>query len=221
MYSLFTLVKTESSPVREFGFRNLWNLCFWNSESWALVSEKQLNESGIPLTIRIQNPGSTDWNKVPGIRNPRLHGTQIHVLNNVEKKLRCRWIENFRTLRWTINSMNFLNFFSPAKVLHDFLFQCQDRRASVDKFQQECRILQWLKHKNVVELVEFRHFAFFTSHTFHRTFGLRFGKICLSNSTKQSSISSRDRVHYAGCSRRSCLPALWTQPSDSSSRFGK
>ena len=42
-----------------------------------------------------------------------------------------------------------------AKVLHDFLFHCQDRRASVDKFQEECRILQQLKHKNVVELVEF------------------------------------------------------------------
>ena len=42
-----------------------------------------------------------------------------------------------------------------AKVLHDFLFHCQDQRASVDKFQEECRILQQLKHKNVVELVEF------------------------------------------------------------------
>ena len=33
----------------------------------------KLKESGIPLTIRIQNPSSTDknWNPVRGIRNPR------------------------------------------------------------------------------------------------------------------------------------------------------
>ena len=32
----------------------------------------QLNEFGIPLTIGIQNPSSTDryWNPVPGVRNP-------------------------------------------------------------------------------------------------------------------------------------------------------
>ena len=44
------------------------NFCLWNRESG-----KQLKESGIPLTIGIQNPSSTDkdWNPVPGIRNPR------------------------------------------------------------------------------------------------------------------------------------------------------
>ena len=43
----------------------------------------QLKESGIPLTIGIQNPSSTDkyWNPVPGIRNP------------------WRWIQNPR-LSW-------------------------------------------------------------------------------------------------------------------------
>ena len=36
-----------------------------------------LVESGIPLNIGSQNPGSTDkdWDPVPGIRNPR-HGIQ-------------------------------------------------------------------------------------------------------------------------------------------------
>ena len=43
------------------------------SESWVLESGLQLKESGIPLTIGIQNPSSTDkyWNPVSGIRNPR------------------------------------------------------------------------------------------------------------------------------------------------------
>ena len=40
---------------------------------WSLESRIQLKESGIPLTIAIQNPSSTDkdWNSVPRIHNPR------------------------------------------------------------------------------------------------------------------------------------------------------
>ena len=46
------------------GFQNPGNFLFWNLESSALESWIQLNESGIPLKIGIQNPGSTDreWN---------------------------------------------------------------------------------------------------------------------------------------------------------------
>ena len=49
------------------------NFCWWNPESWSLESGIQLKESGIPLTIEIQNSSSTDknWNPVPGIRNPQ------------------------------------------------------------------------------------------------------------------------------------------------------
>jgi len=49
------------------------NFYLWNSESSALESEIQLKESGIPLTIVIQNPSSTgkDWNPVSGIQNPQ------------------------------------------------------------------------------------------------------------------------------------------------------
>ena len=38
-----------------------------------LRQQRRLKESGIPLTIGVQNPSSTDkdWNPVPGIRNPR------------------------------------------------------------------------------------------------------------------------------------------------------
>ena len=42
-------------------------------EKLLLEIRLKLKESGIPLTIRIQNPSSTDknWNPVPGIRNPQ------------------------------------------------------------------------------------------------------------------------------------------------------
>ena len=45
----------------------------WNPESWVLECGILLKESGIPLTIGIQDPSSTDkyWNPVTGIRNPR------------------------------------------------------------------------------------------------------------------------------------------------------
>ena len=65
--------KAQMSPlVMESGFHNSGNFCLWNPESWAPESGKQLKKSGIPLTIGIQNPSSTDkdWNPVPGIRNP-------------------------------------------------------------------------------------------------------------------------------------------------------
>ena len=56
-----------SPLVMESGFRNPGNFGPWNPESG-----KQLKKSGIPLTIGIQNPSSTDedWNPVPGIQNP-------------------------------------------------------------------------------------------------------------------------------------------------------
>ena len=40
--------------------RNLRKFCSWNPESWALESDIQLKESGIPLTTRIWNPSFTD-----------------------------------------------------------------------------------------------------------------------------------------------------------------
>ena len=49
-----------SPHVRGSGFWNPGNLCSWNPESWALKSGAQFKKFGIPLTIGIQNPGSTD-----------------------------------------------------------------------------------------------------------------------------------------------------------------
>ena len=45
------------------------NFCLKNPESWVLESAIQLKESGIPLTIGIQNPTGKHWNRVPGIWN--------------------------------------------------------------------------------------------------------------------------------------------------------
>ena len=66
------------SPHLHPGNFCVWNPEFakfflWNGESWSLESGIQLKESGIPLTIGIQNPSSTDkdWNSVRRIRNPR------------------------------------------------------------------------------------------------------------------------------------------------------
>ena len=39
---------------------NLKLTCLWNPDSWALESRIQLKESGIPQTIRIQNPSFTE-----------------------------------------------------------------------------------------------------------------------------------------------------------------
>ena len=69
---------------------NPGNVCLWNPESRALESAKQLKESGILLTIGIQNPSFTyrDWNPVPrirnpwrGIQNPRLSWIPLHGVN--------------------------------------------------------------------------------------------------------------------------------------------
>ena len=62
------------------GIRNPGKYCYWNPKCWALESEIQVKESGVPVTIGIQNPRlesstlnreSTVWK--PGSRTV-LHG---------------------------------------------------------------------------------------------------------------------------------------------------
>ena len=48
-----------SSNVSKSGFRNQEKFFLRNLEPWALKSGNQLKESGIPLTVGIQNPNST------------------------------------------------------------------------------------------------------------------------------------------------------------------
>ena len=66
------LSNDRSLHVMESVFRNPWNFCLWNPESWAMETGIHLKESGILLRIGIQNPSSTDkdWNQEPEIRNP-------------------------------------------------------------------------------------------------------------------------------------------------------
>ena len=77
--------------------KGIWipELKLWNLEPWALESGIQLKESGIPLTIGIQNPSCTDkdrnpvpvmWKQWCEIQNPRrawipLHGARIWGYN--------------------------------------------------------------------------------------------------------------------------------------------
>ena len=67
-------------------------ICLWNPESRVLESGTQLMESGIPLTIGIQNPSSTDkdlesstWNLESTTWNPEsktiLDSLALHEVN--------------------------------------------------------------------------------------------------------------------------------------------
>ena len=80
-------------------------MCLWNPESWALESGIQLKKSGLPLTIEIQSPSSTDKDLKPvaGIRNPRrgiqnprvsfipLHGATRSQTNIQGLKMTEKW----------------------------------------------------------------------------------------------------------------------------------
>ena len=55
------------------GIRNPRKFCLWNPESWVLESGIKIKESGIPITIGIQNSSfftEKYWNPVRGIQNP-------------------------------------------------------------------------------------------------------------------------------------------------------
>ena len=67
--------ESEIPEISAWGIhiRNTGKFCLWNPESHALESGIQLGESGIPLTIAIQNPSSTDkeWDPESTARNPQ------------------------------------------------------------------------------------------------------------------------------------------------------
>ena len=70
------------------------NPCLWNPESWALKSRKQLKESGIPLTIGIQNPSFT---------RIQCLESEIHSEESVTQD--CLWFPN---KRWNTNKTSFI-----------------------------------------------------------------------------------------------------------------
>ena len=101
--NLITSPKFVSDPF--MGFRKPGKFCSWNHQSWALESGIQLKESGIPPTIGIRNPSSTDkyWNPVSEIwTDPR------------------RRIQNLR-LSW-ISLHGMIIVFFPASIFLDVLF---------------------------------------------------------------------------------------------------
>ena len=101
--NLITSPKLVSDPF--MGFRKQGKFCSWNQKSLALESGIQLKESGIPLTIGIRNPSSTDkdWNPVPEIwTDPR------------------RRIQNLR-LSW-ISLHGMIIVFFPASIFLDVFF---------------------------------------------------------------------------------------------------
>ena len=61
--------KYFSPRVREWGFPNAVNFCFWNARSLALESGIELKDSGILLTIGIRRPSSDD-------KESRIHGVE-------------------------------------------------------------------------------------------------------------------------------------------------
>ena len=67
----------------------------------------QLKEFGIPQTIGIQNPGSTDkyWNPVPGVRNP-YRGIQIPTLSWITSAM-CRGKQDRSLMQFIFPSLPF------------------------------------------------------------------------------------------------------------------
>ena len=93
--------------------REPWNFCLWNPEYEKLLlveSRIWLKESGIPLTIEIQSPSSTDkdWNTVPGIwnplrgiRNPKLSWIPLHGASCDVGIVQCLFNLLYYVIRWS------------------------------------------------------------------------------------------------------------------------
>ena len=82
-------VSDRSPHVRESGFRDPRNSCFWKPKSgkfalvelksWALDSEIQLMIPGIPQTIGIRNPSSSDKESRIQYLESGIHGLESRI----------------------------------------------------------------------------------------------------------------------------------------------
>ena len=82
-------VNDRSPHVRESGFRDPRNSCFWKPKSgkfvlvelksWALDSEIQLMIPGIPQTIGIRNPSSSDKESRIQYLESGIHGVESRI----------------------------------------------------------------------------------------------------------------------------------------------
>ena len=85
----FLLVESGIWEIFAREIRNPGNFCLWNpesgkfllleSESLALESGIQLKESGIPLTISVRNPGSTDKESEFQYQETGIHGMESRI----------------------------------------------------------------------------------------------------------------------------------------------
>ena len=90
-----------------------------NLESWAVESGMQLKESGIPLTIAIQNQSSTDkdWNPVSGnlestAWNPESKTVLDSLLNSKPQYKELLW----SSLLWCL-TVFYRQKFEPSKLV--------------------------------------------------------------------------------------------------------
>ena len=72
------MIQTKEETLQHLESETWEKFFRWNPESWALESGIQLKESGIPLTIGMRTPSSSnkDQNPVPGIRISPRRGIQ-------------------------------------------------------------------------------------------------------------------------------------------------
>ena len=120
----------------------LGKIFLWNPKSWPSESRIQLKESGISLTIGIQNPSSPDkeWNSVPGIWNPQCVKPSKSTWRKISsdwrlwslvfetvprksgRKVNGSWL--FRSFQWKILGSNG----TSEKVVLFSCSECSDRK---------------------------------------------------------------------------------------------
>ena len=78
----FLLVESGIWEIFAREIRNPGNFCLWNAESGKFLlveSESLALESGIPLTISVRNPGSTDKESEFQYRETGIHGMESRI----------------------------------------------------------------------------------------------------------------------------------------------
>ena len=84
-------------------------------ESWDLESAMKCMESGIPLTIAIQNPSynKNKWNPVSGIRNPRreIHVPRLNWISLFGEETSYYFVICLLNLRMQVNNFGFVKLF--------------------------------------------------------------------------------------------------------------
>ena len=119
MYIPISLV-TPCKAIRipDSGFRNLRHFRLWNRKSGKILP----SESGIPLSIEIQNPRSivNYWNPTPAIRNPGLSWILSHGATFAIGKAMLTSHVRLLLLKYEVNHQSSCPFFCKPKQ-NDFM----------------------------------------------------------------------------------------------------